>query len=109
MKAEEAMDLKEEALETCGRAAATFQVFIQAHGVSESLPLDKMEAGDVANLERAYGTMIPLMAKKGGDLAESVIKYGTQYLELFPSGKFRTAVENAMNQARADMPGEVKN
>ena len=104
MKAEEAMGLKDEALETCGLAANKFLTFVQAHGVTEAVPLDKMEAGDVANLERAYGTMLPLMAKKGGELADSVLKYGQQYLDLFPNGKHRTAVENAMNQARADMP-----
>ena len=108
MKAEEAMGLKEEALETCGRAASTFQVFLQAHGVTDEHPLDKMEPGEVANLERAYASMLPLMAKRGAELADSVVKYGQQYLELFPNGKSRTVIENAMNQARADLPGGKK-
>ena len=108
MKAEEAMGLKEEALETCGRAASTFQVFLQAHGVTDEHPLDKMEPGEVANLERAYATMVPLMARLGPALADNVVKYGQQYLDLFPNGKSRTAIENAMNQARADMPAGRK-
>ena len=103
MKAEEAMDLKEDASETCGKAAAVFQAFIQTHGVSESHPIEKMEPGEVANLERAYATMIPLMAKRS-DLADLVLRYGKEYLDLFPNGKARTDVENSMNQARADMP-----
>ena len=108
MKAEEAMGLKEEAQETCGRAASALQSFIQSHGVTESHPLDKMEAGEVANLDRAYSTMIPLMAKRS-DLADLVIRYGQEYLDLFPNGKARTAVENCMNQAKADLPaGGVK-
>ena len=52
--------------------------------------------------------MLPLMAKRGPDLADSVVKYGQQYLDLFPNGKFRTVVENAMNQARADLPAGGK-
>ena len=103
MKAEEAMDLKEDANETCGKAAASFQAFIQAHGVSESHPIDKMEAGEVANLERAYSTMIPLMAKRA-DLADLVMRYGQEYLDLFPNGKARTDVANSMNQAKANLP-----
>ena len=104
MKAEESMGLGDEAMETCGRAVSTFISFLQANPVSAERPLDKMDPGEVENLERAYGTMLPLMAKRGGELAEDAIKYGQQYLNLFPNGKSRTAVENAMNQARADLP-----
>lgn len=58
MKAEETMNLKDAALDTCGRAAATFQVFIQSHGPTETHPLDKMEAGELENLERAYSSVV---------------------------------------------------
>ena len=109
MKAEEAMGLKEESRETCGRAASTFQVFIQAHGVDEEHPLDKMEEGAVANLERAYATLIPLFSKLGADQADNVMKYGQQYLDLFPNGKSRTEVENCMNKAKADLPAKPAN
>ena len=104
MKAEETMGLKEEAKETCGRAAAVFQVFIQAHGVTDDHPLAKMEEGEVANLERAYATLIPLFSKLGADQAERVMKFGQEYLEYFPEGKAKTQVVNCMNQAKADLP-----
>ena len=103
MKAEEKMGLKDDAKETCGRAASAFQSFIQSHGANDDHPIDKMEAGELANLERAYSTMIPLMAKRS-DLADLVMRYGKEYLDLFPNGKSRTAIENCMNQAKADLP-----
>lgn len=104
MKAEEAMGLKEEAKETCGKAAAVFQVFIQAHGASEERPIDKMEAGELANLERAYATMVPLFAKLGPEQSDRVMKYGQEYLDYFPNGRARTEILNSMNQAKADLP-----
>ncbi len=103
MKAEEAMNLKEAAAETCGRAAATFQVFIQAHGPSDELPFDQMDDGSKANLERAYATLVPLLAKQGAEQADQVIKFGEQYMQMFPNGKNATAVGNAVNSARADL------
>lgn len=106
MKAEEAMGLKDEAMETRGRAAATFQVFLQAHSVTESHPLDKMEPGEVANLERAYATLVPLFGDMGAAQAERVVKYGQEYLDLFPNGKARTLVLNCMNKAKADLPAK---
>jgi len=107
MRAEEAMDLKEEAKETCGRAASTFQVFIQAHGATDDRPIDKMEAGEVANLERAYATVVPLFAKMGADQADRVMKFGQEYLDLFPNGRHRTDILNSMNQAKADLPNKA--
>jgi hypothetical protein len=106
MKAEEAMGLKEDALETCGRAAATFQVFIQAHGPTEEHPLEKMSEGELANLEQAYASIVPLFSKLGADKADLVIKFGEEYLELFPNGKGRTEIINAINKAKADMPAK---
>lgn len=112
MKAELAMDLKEEATETRGRAAATFQVFIQAHGPTEEVPFDKMEQGAKDNLERAYGTLLPLLADQIADKqdpqekreqAEQVIKFGQQYMDQFPNGKYAAAIVNAMNSAKADL------
>ena len=106
MNAEEAMGLNEEAKETCGRAASTFQVFLQAHGVTDEHPLDKMEAGEVANIERAYATMVPLFARLGAEQADRVVKFGQEYLELFPNGRARTEIDNCINRARADMPAK---
>ena len=104
MKAEEAMGLKEEAKDTCGRAASTFQVFLQAHGVTPEHPFDKMQPGEVANLERAYATMVPLFSKLGAEQADRVIKFGQEYMDLFPNGRARTTIANCMNQAKADLP-----
>jgi tetratricopeptide (TPR) repeat protein len=104
MNAEESMGLKEEAKESCARAASTFQVFIQSHGVSAEHPADKMSAGELANLERAYATMVPLFAKMGAEQADRVMTFGQQYLDLFPSGKDKTEIINCMNRARADLP-----
>ena len=98
------MGLKEDSKETCGKAAAVFQVFIQAHGVTDDHPIDKMEAGEVANLERAYATMIPLFTRLGAEQADRVMKFGQEYLDLFPNGKARTEIANCMNQAKADLP-----
>ncbi len=104
MRAEEAMKLDEDALDTCGRAAAQFQVFIQAHGPTEEVPLDKMEAGALENLERAYASIVPLFAKMGADKADLVVKFGQEYLDSFPNGTHRTAILNCMNAAKADLP-----
>ena len=106
MKAEEAMGLKDEAKETCGRAASTFQVFIQAHGVTDDHPIDKMQAGEVVNLERAYATMVPLFSSMGAEQADRVMKFGQEYLDLFPNGKARTEIGNCMNRAKADLPNK---
>lgn len=106
MFAEEKMGLKEDALETCGRAASVFQVFLQAHGPSEALPLEKMAPEQLKNLQRAYETMVPLFSKMGAQQADRVIKYGQEYLDMFPnaSSSERTKISNCMNQARADLP-----
>ena len=107
MNAEEAMGLKDESLKTCGLAASKFQTFVRAHGPTDSEPIDKMPAGAVANLERAYASLVPLLVRAGSDKADLVIKYGQQYLDLFPNGRHRTDVQNKMNQARADMPAAL--
>lgn len=102
MKSEEAMGFKEEALETCGKAAALLQGFVQAKGVTPDRPLDKMSAGERDNLQRCYETMLPLFAKLGAEQADRVLKFGEAYMTLFPNGKNRTEILNYMNQARAE-------
>lgn len=107
MQAEEKMGLpKEVVLETCGRAASVFQVFLQAHGPTEAVPLDKMQPEQIRNLERAYETMVPLFSRMGAQQADRVIKYGQEYLDMFPNADVaaRTKISNCINQARADMP-----
>jgi len=102
MEAEETMGLKEQARETCGRAVVTFQAFLMAHEPTAEHPAKDMTPAQLANLERCYGTALPLMAKLGKDQAELILKYGQTYVELFPDGKHKTAVQNAINQAKAE-------
>ena len=102
MHAEEAMDLKDEAAETCGRAASMLLTFLQSHKVDADHPIEKMSAGELANLEKCYALMIPLKAKLGADQAPDVLRYGQEYLELFPEGKAAQTVRNCMNQAKAE-------
>lgn len=101
MKAEEAMDLKEQAMETCAKAAASLQSFLQSRKVTKDRPLESISEGDKLNLERCYSTMIPLFSKLGAEQADRVLKFGQEYLDLFPNGKARTEVVNCMNQAKA--------
>ena len=100
MAAEEAMDLKEEADKSGRTAASTLLGFLQSHCVDENHPADKMTPGELANLERCYATLVPLCAKLGSDFADNVLKFGQEYLDLFPNGKARTDVQNAMNLAK---------
>ena len=102
IRAEEAMGLKEQAEKSCESAAALYQGFIQSHGVSEDHPADKMSPGELANLERCYSAMVPVYAKLGPDRADFVLKYGQQYLDLFPNGRARTEIQNCMNTARTN-------
>ena len=74
--------------------------------MTDEHPLDKMEPGEVANLERAYATLVTLFAKMGASQADLVVKFGQEYLDLFPNGKARTLVQNCMNQAKADLPAQ---
>ena len=103
MEAEEAMNLAEQAKETCGLAAAAFQAFLMSHEPTEEHPAKDMTPAQLANLERCYSTVLPLMAKLGKEQSEDILKYGETYLQLFPDGKHKTAVQNAMNQAKADL------
>jgi TolA-binding protein len=102
MEAEEAMGLKEKALATCGLAATTFRVFLMSHAPTPEYPASKMTPAQLANLERCYTTVLPLMAKLGKSQSEAILEYGNAYLELFPDGKGKTIVINAMNQAKAE-------
>lgn len=100
MAAEESMGLKKEAEDSGRTAASTLLGFLQSHCVNEAHPVDKMSAGELGNLERCYATLIPLCAELGSDFADNIMKFGQEYLDLFPNGKARTDVQNAMNQAK---------
>lgn len=102
------MGLKAEAADSCARAAAMLQAFLQAHAIDENHPADKMQPGEIANLERCYVTMIPLFAKLGGAQADRVMTYGQQYLDLFPNGKDRQKILNCMNGAKTELGSAPK-
>ncbi len=104
MEAEEAMGTEkaEQAKETCARAVVTFVAYLMSHEPSPEHPFEKMTVKQRQNLERCYGTVLPLMAKLGKSQKEQILKYGENYLKLFPEGKRRTAVQNAINQAQAE-------
>ncbi len=101
MNAEDAMDLKKEALDTCATAATMLQTFMQTHEPNETHPFDKMSAGELANLERCYAMMVPLFSHLGADQADRVIRYGEAYLKYFPNGKARTEIINCLNRAKS--------
>ncbi len=101
MQAEDAMDLKEQAQESCRTAAAMLQTFAQTHEPSETHPFDKMTAGEQANLERCYATMVPLFSRLGAEQADRVLNYGESYLKYFPNGKARTEIINCLNRAKS--------
>ena len=102
-KAEEAMGLKEEALESRKRAVSTLQVFLQTREIGEANPRGKLEEGDLANLQRCYETIIPICAMLGSEHSARVIKLGQDYLNNFPEGGKRTEILNFINQAKADV------
>ncbi len=106
IQAEDAMDLKEQATETCRTAAAMLQTFLQAHEPNEEHPFDKMEPGEKANLEKAYAMVVPLFSRLGDEQADRVMKFGEAYLKYFPNGKARTEVINCLNRAKAAAPAE---
>ena len=107
MAAEESMGLKVEAIETGKDAASGLLSFLQTRRPNEEHPFDKMVPGEVANLERCFAMMVPIYSKLGAEFAEDVMKYGQEYMELFPNGKARTDIQNCMNQAKAEGAKEV--
>ncbi|MBO5939746.1 MAG: tetratricopeptide repeat protein [Kiritimatiellae bacterium] len=110
MEAEETMQLKDEALETLRLAVGGYQAFLVAHEPTEEHPVSKMTPKQLKNLERCYASVLPLMAKliphvtdDKKEFAARVVKYGESYLDIYPNGKSKTAVQNAINQAKAEL------
>lgn len=101
MGAEEQMGEKDAALETGAGAAASIQALLQSRMPTETKPLDKMNAAELANLERGYAMLVPLLTKLGGEKLAFVLKFGQEYLDMFPNGSSRTEIQNCINQARA--------
>ena len=109
MEAEETMQLKAEAEATLRLAVGGFQAFLQSHQPDEEHPVSKMTPKQLKNLERCYATALPLMAKllpkqeDKKEFAQKLVSYGETYLDIFPNGKAKTAVQNAINQAKAEL------
>ena len=79
-----------------------FTVFLQSREPTESKPAKSMTPVQLANLERCYSTLLPLMVKLGKEQSEQVLAYGAAYLDLFPDGRHKAEVQNAMAAAEAD-------
>ena len=109
MEAEETMQLKAEAEATLRLAVGGFQAFLQAHQPDDEHPVSKMTPKQLKNLERCYATALPLMTKllpkqeDKKEFAQKIVEYGEAYLDIFPNGKARTAVQNSINQAKAEL------
>ena len=109
MEAEETMQLKAEAEETLRLAVVGYQAFLAAHLPDDEHPVSKMTPKQLNNLERCCATALPLMAKilprmeEKKAFAEKIVQFGETYLDIFPNGKAKTAVQNAINQAKAEL------
>ena len=109
MEAEETMQLKAEAEETLRLAVGGYQAFLASHQPDEEHPASKMTPKQLKNLERCYATALPLMAKllprqeDKKEFAAKIVECGEAYLDIFPNGKSRTAIQNAINQAKAEL------
>ena len=110
MHAEEAMKLDEQVVTTRGSAIASFRGYIMGNDVDDQHPASKMQVWELANLEHAYSAVLPLIAshiptikdeEARKEQIETVSQLGNKYLELFPDGKHKTDVQNAMNLAAA--------
>ncbi len=101
MEAEDAMDLAEQAQDTCRTAATMLQTFLQGHEPNEAYPFEKFSAGEQANLERAYATIVPLFSRLGDEQADRVVRYADAYLKYFPNGSHRTEIVNCLNKAKS--------
>lgn len=90
MDAEKKLGLAEQAAETRGKAIVAFQVMI--------MNINPGNVNLAATLEKAYFYCLPLLLehKKFADAAED----GETYLNIFPNGRWRTDVQNWLNQAR---------
>lgn len=90
MQAERALGLKDAAVETRGHAIVAFTGIV--------VSIDPNNAALANVLEKAYYNALPLMVEH--KLYEDVIADGEKYLAQFPNGKYRTDVQNWINQAK---------
>ena len=103
------MQLKAEAEETLRLAVGGYQAFLAAHQPDDEHPVSKMTPKQLKNLERCYATALPLMAKilprmeDKKEFAAKMVQLGDAYLDIFPNGKAKTTIQNAINQAKAEL------
>lgn len=90
LAAEKKLGLNEQAAETRGKAIVAFQAMIMS--------MDPGNAALANALEKAYFYCLPLLLehKKYKDAEEDC----ERYLSLFPDGRYKTDVQNWLNQAR---------
>ncbi|HNX33952.1 MAG TPA: hypothetical protein PKM57_04950 [Kiritimatiellia bacterium] len=90
MDAEKKLGLTKQAAESRGNAIVAFQRMIMGN--------QQQSAELAAVLEKAYFYCMPLMLdhKKFADAAEDC----ERYLSLFPNGRYRTDIQNWLNQAK---------
>ena len=110
LNAELAMGLKEQAELTRGNAIGSYRGYLMGNEPNEQHPASEMKPWELANLEHAYSAVLPLLAEAvptvkdkeaRQGLVDVVNQYGASYLELFPEGKHRTEVQNAVALAAA--------
>jgi TolA-binding protein len=95
MLAEKALGLADQAEKTRGHAIVAFT------GIVVSIDPNNVALANV--LEKAYYNALPLMLehiKVEPKVADDVISDGENYLKQFPNGKYRTDVQNWLNQAK---------
>jgi TolA-binding protein len=90
MLAEKALGLNEQAAESRGRAIVAFT------GIVVSIDPSNVALANV--MEKAYYNALPLMLEH--KVYEDAIMDGENYLKQFPNGKYRTDVQNWVNQAK---------
>lgn len=110
-KAEEDMNLREQADETRRKSVAGGLAFLMSHEPDDDKPTGAdgkpahpfagMSTAEKKLLEEGYGIILPELAKLGADFAADVRVNGEAYLKYFPAGPHRKDVENALNRANA--------
>jgi len=90
MKAEKKLGLADQAVETRGKAIVAFMRIV-----------DSINPGDAAlapYLERAYYTYMPMLLEQKN--YEQAVEDCESYLKLFPAGRYKTDINNWLNQAK---------
>ncbi|MFO7937771.1 MAG: tetratricopeptide repeat protein [Kiritimatiellia bacterium] len=93
MKAEEKLGLKEQMVESRGKAIVAYMSLI-----------DRIDPGDAEltpYLEKAYHEFVPLLLEH--EAYEQAAEDCQTYLKLFPEGKYKTDIQNWLNQAQIEL------